>query len=81
MVSIEESLPCAILDGIAVGLGIDTGMVALRKALGMTITSRIAAGIGCGDDRSAVTSDTERTHIPEQSKASRIPQEIETGRS
>lgn len=59
MVSIEVSLPCAIPAGIAVGLGIDTGMVALRKALGMTITGRFAAGIGCGDDRGAVTSDTE----------------------
>jgi len=33
----------------------------------MTITSRFASRTGCGDDRSAVTSNTNRAYIPKQS--------------
>ena len=55
LVSVEKAFPRAVPAGIAVGLGIDAGMVAIRKASGMAITSWFAAGIGCGNDGCSVS--------------------------
>ena len=65
VVSVKEFLSGAIPTDVAVWLGVHTEMVAIHKALGMTLTSRLASGASSRDDRCSITGCIEFAYVPE----------------
>jgi len=76
VVSVEIPFTRTVPPGIAVGLGVQARMVAIRKTAGTTITSRLAAGIGGGLNGHAVAGQRKFVEIPEQAESSRNPKKM-----
>ena len=76
MVPVKVPFSGAIPARIAIGLGVNTRMVAFSYTAGATITSGFAPGIGCGDDRCSIAGGAKAGHIPEQAQLCRYGEDL-----
>lgn len=76
VIPVEESLPGAVPARVAVGLGVQTRMVAFGYTAGTTIAGRFASGIGGSGDGRAIAGRAERREIPEQTELRRDGEDL-----